>query len=204
MRFKNGVEYVPLLFLVCAAVVLVIVGMSPRPVFAADCSVVQHGEPSPADHAYLASDYAKAEALYRGALKASPGNTQLIEGLVYALLREGKVQEASDAIEEALTRAPGKAALITLRGEVEYREGEPWKAAGSADESIKLDPFNPRTHLLFSKLAQISCSSIEEKEPGLGVLPGRLYWRNRPLLPPASPTRGIASELRHPCKIEVT
>ena len=45
---------------------------------------------------------------------------------------------------------------ITLRGEVEYRQGMPWIAAETALASGKLDPCNPRNHLLLADLARLS------------------------------------------------
>ena len=123
--------------------------------FPATCNVVHQPPPTDADKAFLAADYAKAQSLYRQALTASPGKIQLTTGLVHALLRDQKVQEAADAIKTALAAAPNLPALLTLRGEVELRQGEPWTASKTADESLKLDPCNPRTQLLAADLARI-------------------------------------------------
>ena len=120
------------------------------------CPVLHHGPPNDAEKALLAADYAKAETLYREALATDPSNAALTVGLVHALLRDQKVQEAADTVQAALAPAPGLAVLITLRGEVEFRQGEPWIAAQSADESFKLDPCNPRTQLLLTDLFRLS------------------------------------------------
>ncbi|MGB8030710.1 MAG: aspartyl protease family protein [Terracidiphilus sp.] len=120
------------------------------------CPVLHHGPPTDADKALLAADYAKAETLYRAALATNPSDVAPTVGLVHALLRDQKVQEAADTAQAALASAPGSAALITLRGEVEFRQGEPWIAAQSANESFKLDPCNPRTQLLFADLFRLS------------------------------------------------
>jgi predicted aspartyl protease len=124
--------------------------------FATQCKVIHHGPPTDADKALLASDFAKAENLYRAALTPHPTDPELTAGLVHALLRQQKVQEAADAVKAALTATPNVPALITLRGQVEYRQGLPWLAAQSADESVKLDPCNPRTQLLLADLGRIS------------------------------------------------
>jgi predicted aspartyl protease len=87
---------------------------------------------------------------------AHPADPELTAGLVHALLRQQKVQEAADTVKAAVIAAPNTPALITLRGEVEYRQGFPWLAARSADDSVKLDPCNPRTQLLLADLGRIS------------------------------------------------
>lgn len=135
---------------------LAVLCVSGRSGFADQCPVLHHGPPSDADKALLAADYTKAESLYRTALATNPSDVALTVGLVHALLRDQKVQEAADAVKAALASAPQSAGLITLRGEVEYRQGEPWTAARSADESFKLDPCNPRTQLLFADLFRLS------------------------------------------------
>jgi len=132
--------------------------------FAVKCPVFHHDPPADADKALLAADYARAESLYRAALASNPGNADLTQGLVLALLRDQKVQEAADSVQAALASAPGSAALITLRGEVEYRQGVPWIAAQSADESFKLDPCNPRTQLLFADLFRINSFYASARE----------------------------------------
>jgi predicted aspartyl protease/Flp pilus assembly protein TadD len=124
--------------------------------FAAVCHVVQHNPSTPADEALLAADYSKAETLYRTELSANAANVDAIEGLVHALLRDQKLQEASDAVRSALAGAPNSAALLTLRGEVEFRRGEPWTATQTAEASLKLDPCNPRTRLLLSQIYDIN------------------------------------------------
>ncbi len=135
---------------------LAVLGLPAQCLFAASCTVVRHNPPTEAGKALLASDYAKAESLYRADLAAHPNDTELTAGLVHTLLREQKVQEAADTVKTALDTAPNSAALITLRGEVEFRQGTPWLAGKSVNESGKLDPCSPRTYLLLADLARIS------------------------------------------------
>ncbi len=127
-----------------------------RGAFADQCPVLRHRPPTDAEKALLAADYTKAEGLYHAALATNPSDVALTIGLVHALLRDQKVQEAADTVQAALASAPRSAALITLRGEVEIRQGEPWTAAHSADESFKLDPCNPHTQLLLADLFRLS------------------------------------------------
>ncbi len=97
--------------------------LSARCLFAASCSVVKPHPPTEADKALLAADYAKAADLYRADLASHPGDAELTIGLVHALLRQQKVEEAADQVKASLAAAPNSAALMTLRGEVELRQG---------------------------------------------------------------------------------
>jgi len=135
---------------------IALLSIQARCLFATSCSVVSHGAPSDADKALLAADFAKAVGLYQAELAKHPGDAALTTGLVHALLRAQKVQEAADAVKVALATNPKSAALITLRGEVEYRQGTPWLAADSAVASVAIDPCNPRTQLLLADLARIN------------------------------------------------
>jgi predicted aspartyl protease/tetratricopeptide (TPR) repeat protein len=124
--------------------------------FAVSCTVVHHTPLNQADRALLGADYVKAETMYRTDLTAHPGDTELATGLVHALLRQQKVQDAADAMKAALAVSPNSADLIVLRGEVEFRQGMPWLAGQTAQEANKLDPCNPRVLMLFADIARIS------------------------------------------------
>lgn len=134
---------------------LVIACLPARCLFAISCGVVAHVPPTEADKALIAAKYAKAESLYKANLSAHPGDAESIAGLVHSLLDEQKVQDAADTVASALAASPNSPPLITLRGEVEFRQGTPWLASHSAAESFKLDPCNPRTQLLLADLARI-------------------------------------------------
>jgi predicted aspartyl protease/tetratricopeptide (TPR) repeat protein len=138
--------------LLCCALILVPF----RAKSATTCSVLHHPASSEADKALQAADYAKAADLYRAGLAVHPGDVDLTAGLVRALLHQQKVQEASDTVAAALTASPGTAALISLRGEVEYRSGKPWASAQSASEASRLDLCNPRNHLLLARLSRLN------------------------------------------------
>jgi tetratricopeptide (TPR) repeat protein len=130
-------------------------GFAVRNAHAVPCAVVHHGPLSDADKAYLAANYKTSEDLYRAQVAASPGDPASTQGLVHTLLREEKIPEAANAVQAALAATPTSAALIELRGEVEYRQGEPWEAAKSATQAFKLDPCNPRVRLLFARLSRV-------------------------------------------------
>jgi tetratricopeptide (TPR) repeat protein len=141
-------------FISRAAFTATMMCVSARTLLAISCPVARHATPSDADKAFLAADFSKAASLYQAALEKQPGDADLTAGLVHALLGEGSVPEAADAVSDALAASPKSAALITLRGEVELRQGEPWLVEPTVIESYKLDPCNARTRLLYSHVLQ--------------------------------------------------
>jgi hypothetical protein len=139
--------------LICVAAVL---SMAARVLPAVTCGVVKHGSQSEADKALLAADFDRAASLYKADLDKHAGDESFTVGLVHALLRQQKVAEAADIVKTALASAPKSTAIVTLRGEVELRRGEPWLAEPTVMEAYKLDPCYPRTRLLFSRIAAVS------------------------------------------------
>ena len=127
---------------------------------AVTCKVIAHAAPTDADKALLAADYDRAATLYQAQIAAAKGNPDLTAvstaGLVHALLRAQKLTSAAEAVKTSLALDPDSPALLTLRGEVELRQGLPWIAAATVEQSFKLDPCNPRTRLLFSHVARLS------------------------------------------------
>jgi len=123
---------------------------------AVSCSVVHHGPLSPAEQAWASGDADKAADLWRAQLKANPGDTSALAGLVHALLRAGSIDEAEKLVNDALAAAPHSASVVSLRGDVEYRRGLPWKAAESANEATHLDPCNAQNMLLVAKIDRLN------------------------------------------------
>ena len=132
--------------------------------FAAACPVVHHNAPSAADTAYLAGDFTKAADLYKAELTANADQTGSMQGLIHSLLRQQKVIESADNVQTLIASKPASAALLTLRGEVELREGEPWTAATTAVAALKLDPCNPRAIFLYSRLAALDSRNITSRK----------------------------------------
>jgi hypothetical protein len=143
---------------------LVLLSAATRSTFAQNCKVVHHPAPSQADTAYLAADFPLAVGLYQSALSTSPGDADATIGLVHALLRQNKVMEAADALQASTKSAPESPALMTLRGEVELRQGEPWKAVKTALASNTLDPCNPRTMLLLLRLEALNSQNATARK----------------------------------------
>jgi tetratricopeptide (TPR) repeat protein len=142
--------------LLCIGLLLGLLGLTVHPLFAMNCTVVRHSNPTDAEIAFLAGDFIKAEGLYQAALAKSPGDTDLTIGLVHTLLREERLVDAASAVQASIGDKPATAALMTLRGEVELSQGEPWKAAETAGASAKLDPCSPRTLFLIARLAGLT------------------------------------------------
>lgn len=137
---------------------------SPDAFGAVNCVVVRHRAPTEADSAYLSGDFEKAEQLYQAELKKTPGAEDSAEGYVHALLKQQRVIEAEDAVKTLTTGTAIPAALLTLRGEVELREGAPWAAMATAGASAKLDPCNPRTMLLLARLMELDSRHLTAKK----------------------------------------
>jgi hypothetical protein len=135
---------------------LVLLSLAARSMLADNCKAVSHPPPSQADTAFLSAEFPLAVGLYQSVLSTSPGNVDATIGLVHALLRQNKVMEAADALQASTKSAPESPALLTLRGELELRQGEPWKAVKTALASNTLDPCNPRTMLLLYRLEALN------------------------------------------------
>jgi predicted aspartyl protease len=131
--------------------------------WATNCTVIHGGVPSDADKALMRAKFDEAATLYHADLAKQPGDVKATTGLVHALLREQKVQEAADAVTAALAVAPQSAGLVTLRGEVELRQGMPWQAAKSVAEAAKLDPCSPRNMMLAAHLNFLNSMYASER-----------------------------------------
>jgi predicted aspartyl protease len=126
------------------------------PAGAATCKVIGAHKPSDAEDAFLHSDYDRAIALYQAQLQQKPNDPALTAGLVEVLLKEQKVTEADHLVHEALAQNPQSGVLMGALAEVQYRAGTPWLALPTVDASIKLDPCNPRAHLISATLLRIN------------------------------------------------
>lgn len=73
---------------------------------------------------FRSGKFAEAEAGYKALVKADPRLVLAQVGLVRSMLREQKVDESLDAVNQALTSDPGSAALLAARGDVEFRLGD--------------------------------------------------------------------------------
>jgi tetratricopeptide (TPR) repeat protein len=148
-------------FFLSLAIGVAVLALPAQCLFGASCSVVKHGPPTEADKALLASDFGKAENLYKADLAAHPGDADATSGLVRALLHEQKVSAAADVVKTAVNAAPKtpdgvptSGSLLTLIGELKFAQGNLWEVEPFVLASYKQDPCNPRTRFLFARIAQ--------------------------------------------------
>ena len=128
------------------------------------CRAVAPHEPTPAEKALLGGQAAEAETLYRDALSKTPHDPALVVGLVHSLLRQQKVTDAESAVNIELATAPDSVPLLTVLGEVQYREGKIAEAAGTADKAYVADRCNARVYLLRSRILRINSMYASESK----------------------------------------
>jgi predicted Zn-dependent protease len=77
-----------------------------------------------ADQLYRAGKFAEAEAGYRALLNTESKLVPAQVGLVRSMLRQQKIDEALDTVNNALTVQPNSAALLAAKGDVQFRRAE--------------------------------------------------------------------------------
>ncbi len=110
-----------------------------------------------ADRLYRAGKFAEAEAGYQGVLKNDsklvPAEAVLAQvGLVRAMLRQQKIDEALDTVNTALVVQPNTAALLAAKGDVQFRDGEMSDAEVSYLAAKKIDAKEVHAYLGLSRL----------------------------------------------------
>ena len=146
-----------------------------------------------ADQLYRAGKFAEAEASYRALLKTDskldPAQLATAQvGLVRAMLRQQKIDEALDAVNTALALQPNSAALLAAKGDVQFRLAEMPDAERSYLAAKKLDPKEVHAYLGLVRLYrsysmyriaygelqiahEIAPDDIEVQRAWLGMLP---------------------------------
>ena len=102
-------------------------------------AVVLPSEIAAADALYRAGKFAEAETSYQALLKTDPKLVPAQAGLVRAMLRQQKIDEALDAVNTALAAQPNSAALLAAKGDVHFRRAEMSDAEGSYLAAKKAD-----------------------------------------------------------------
>ena len=105
-----------------------------------------------ADQLYRAGKFAEAEASYQTLLKADAKLVPVQVGLVRAMLRQQKIDEALDAVNTALAAQPSTAALLAAKGDVQFRLAQMSEAELSYLTAKKLDPKEVRAYLGLARL----------------------------------------------------
>jgi len=96
--------------------------------------------------------FAEAEASYRILLVNDPKLIDAEVGLIRAMLRQQKIDEALDESNRAVALQPGSAALLAVQGDAMYRLGKMYDAEKAYLEAEKLDPKQARAYLGLSQL----------------------------------------------------
>ncbi len=105
-----------------------------------------------ADQLYRAGKFAEAEASYQALLKTDSKLVPAHVGLVRAMLRQQKIDEALDAVNTALAAQPNSAALLAAKGDVQFRLAEMSDAEVSYLAAKKLDAKEVRAYLGLAQL----------------------------------------------------
>jgi tetratricopeptide (TPR) repeat protein len=142
-----------------SAIVAVFLLLSPQTIAFGDDAKPPATSPelTAADQLYQAGKFAEAEAGYQGVLK---NDSKLVPaqfvatqaGLVRAMLRQQKIDEAFDAVNAALAVQPNAAALLAAKGDVQFRNGEMPEAELSYLAARKFDRREVNTYLGLARL----------------------------------------------------
>jgi tetratricopeptide (TPR) repeat protein len=105
-----------------------------------------------ADQLYRAGKFAEAETSYQAILKTDTKLVAAQVGLVRAMLRQQKIDEALDTANKAWAAQPNSAALLIAKGEVQFRRGEMPDAEACYLTAKKLDPKEVHAYLGLARL----------------------------------------------------
>jgi hypothetical protein len=158
--------FIPSLFRGSGICALLIAGLaSALPIFAeqASCPVIAAHELTPAETAYAAGHYSKAEDLYDQAVAQHLDDIQLSAALVYTLLHEGDVAQAEAKVNHIMAMQPNSAYALTVQAEVQIRQGLPWAAIETLDKAAKANPCLARIHLLRSRVLRLQSMYASER-----------------------------------------
>jgi len=105
-----------------------------------------------ADQLYRAGKFVDAEVSYQTLIKSEPKKVAAQVGLVRAMLKQQKVDEALDNVNNALVAQPDSAALLAVKGDVLFRRGEMSDAEVAYLSAKKLDVREARAYLGLARL----------------------------------------------------
>lgn len=105
-----------------------------------------------ANQLYRAGRFAEAEASYQALLKVDSKLMPAQVGLVRAMLRQQKVDEALNVVNAALASQPNSAPLLAAKGNVQFRMAEMSDAELSYLAAKKLDPKEVHAYLGLARL----------------------------------------------------
>jgi len=114
-----------------------------------------------ADQLYRAGKFVEAETRYQALLKIDSKLVPAQVGLVRAMLRQQKIDEALEAVNTALAAQPNSAALLAAKGDVQFRRAEMSDAELAYLAAKKFDPKEVRAYLGLARL--YLCYSLYRK-----------------------------------------
>jgi tetratricopeptide (TPR) repeat protein len=118
-------------------------------------------ELSVADRLCRAGKLVEAEERYRALIRADPKSVPAQVGLVRVMLGENKIDEALDSVNAALAVQSISAALLAVKGDVEFRRAQMSYAESSYLAAKKLDAKELGVYLGLARL--YDCASMHRK-----------------------------------------
>jgi tetratricopeptide (TPR) repeat protein len=107
---------------------------------------------APADLLFRAGKFADAETSYQAILQKDARLVPAHVGLVRSMLKQQKIDESLDAVNKALAVTAESAALLAVKGDVQFRRGEMAAAETSYLRAKTIDPKEVRTYLGLARL----------------------------------------------------
>jgi tetratricopeptide (TPR) repeat protein len=105
-----------------------------------------------ADQLFRSGKFADAETSYQAILQKDAKLVPAQVGLVRSMLKQQKIDDSLDAVNKALTLTPDSAALLAVKGEVQFRRGEMSAAETSYLRAKTIDSKEARTYLGLARL----------------------------------------------------
>ena len=96
---------------------------------------------------YRSGRFGEAAAKFQAMVRADPKNAAAQVGLIHALLRAEKLDDAQATAISALTVLPSSATVVTAMGDAQFRLGEMPEAERSYLKAESLDPNDPGPYL---------------------------------------------------------
>lgn len=105
-----------------------------------------------ADQLFRSGKFVEAESSYQAIVQKDAKLVPAQVGLVRSMLKQQKIDESLDAANKALMLTPDSAALLAVKGDVQFRRGEMAGAEISYLRAKVVDPKEVRTYLGLARL----------------------------------------------------
>ncbi len=105
-----------------------------------------------ADRLYRSGKFAEAENSFQALVQMNPKLVPAQVGLIWAMLKQQKIDESLDVVNAALAAQPTSAALLAAKGDVLFRRGEMSDAERAYRAALDLDGKQVRAHLGLARL----------------------------------------------------